>query len=436
MGVFKRGNGILYLQIPNGQQRSTGLRDTPANREKAQQLYDEVLRRLDDATRPKLKELTVATYAERWLAETKRSRDDETRIYEYALPSIGDMPLRDVRVIHIERLVKRLVDEGHLSNRSILHVYSVLRVMFKRALREELIDRTPCTLGKDELPKKVDKDPEWRANARLSQVEAEALISCPDIPPDRRVFYSILLFTGARPGEVIPLRWSHLLAREPLKALLLPRGFDTKNKVLKEHTKTEAAKTVPVHPELERVLDDWRMRGWAARFDREPTDDDLIVPKPRDSGHQSGGPTVMWDLDAFRAKAKGNPKATRERLRYGDFGVAGVPHRHQLYETRATFITMATENEMIKDVASQWTHRSPEETPRDGYSRVTWKVECREMLKCPFRVREPRQAPDDEADPLTLPLTASQIAEITAEKDKPGGSATRRVYQRPRGSGR
>ena len=44
-------------------------------------------------------------------------------------------------------------------------VYQDLKTMMKRAERDGVIDRNPCNFDKGEMPKKIDKDPEWRAGA-------------------------------------------------------------------------------------------------------------------------------------------------------------------------------------------------------------------------------------------------------------------------------
>jgi len=96
---------------------------------------------------------------------------------------------------------------------------------------------------------------------------------------------------------------------------------------LKPRTKTEATKLVPIHPELARVLKQWREVGWAERYGRPPSNGDLIVPMPLDPGRgrRKGGPDAMWSLDTFRKRAKGDADAKNERRRLGDYGVAGVP---------------------------------------------------------------------------------------------------------------
>jgi hypothetical protein len=58
----------------------------------------------------------------------------------------------------------RIVD-GCLAPRTIRHIYFLAHTMFKKAVKRELLLGNPCTVEKDDLPAKVDMDPEWRARA-------------------------------------------------------------------------------------------------------------------------------------------------------------------------------------------------------------------------------------------------------------------------------
>src|SRR5688572_9526033 len=110
--------------------------------------------------------LTVAAYAQRWLEE-RRGRglasagDDEARLTRHVLPVLGPLLLHDVTKKHVRDLVREL-RAGELAPRTIRNVYGVLHAMFHDAVVEDRVDTTPCVLKRTELPKKVDKDPEWR----------------------------------------------------------------------------------------------------------------------------------------------------------------------------------------------------------------------------------------------------------------------------------
>jgi hypothetical protein len=62
--------------------------------------------------------------------------------------------------------------------------------MFRDAKLADKIEQTPCCLTEKQLGPLVDKDPEWRPTAVFTRDEVETIISCPEIPFDRRVCYA------------------------------------------------------------------------------------------------------------------------------------------------------------------------------------------------------------------------------------------------------
>jgi hypothetical protein len=138
---------------------------------------------------------TVAAYAETWLADRRalglRSVDDDAaRLNLHALPALGTMHLDEVRPRHLRDLVLDLRKRGELAPRTIRHVFATLATMFRTAIADELIESTPCVLSRGVLPKKVDKDPEWRAGAIFTRAEVERLLSDERLPTDRQVLYA------------------------------------------------------------------------------------------------------------------------------------------------------------------------------------------------------------------------------------------------------
>jgi hypothetical protein len=144
---------------------------------------------------------TVKQYAEGWIKDRRAlglrtADDDDTRLKLHVLPTIGEMAIDEVRPRHIRDLVLAMRKDGALAPRSIRNVYGVLATMFRTAVADELIVATPCVLSRGILPKKVDKDPAWRATAIFTRPEVEQLISDVRIPEDRRVLYALKGIAG------------------------------------------------------------------------------------------------------------------------------------------------------------------------------------------------------------------------------------------------
>jgi len=199
----------------------------------------------------------------------------------HILPTLGSHRLEDMKRRDIVNLVTML--QGKISAatgrclapRTIHNVYGTLHALFADAVAEEAIAVSPCTLRvkRGELPKKVDSDPKWRGSALYTRDEVEQLISTPKIPEDRRVFYALLLLTGLRSGEAIGLRWrDYDQTVIPLGRLSITTQYEN------EALKTETPRDVPVHPALAKILEIWKVRGFALQFGRHPRPDDWIIP--------------------------------------------------------------------------------------------------------------------------------------------------------------
>ncbi len=313
--------------------------------------------------------VTVRRYAERWskirLEQSLAcAHDDFTRLRLHALPTIGHINMQDVRPRHIRDLVKSLRTKGKLAPRSIRHVYGALHTMFRDAVVDELISANPCILKRGELPKRMDKDPRWRATAVFTRAEVEQILSSDRLPLDRRVLYSLLALAGLRFGEASALRWqSYDTTLEPLGRLLIASSWCTRRSKEKA-TKTEQPRSVPVHPLLASILADWKLSGWSSMMGRPPTQDDLIIPSRRGANRGCSHSLVRFREDL-------------ERL--------GLRRRRQ-HDLRRTFISLARTDGARKDVLERCTHGSRGDIV-DLYTELPWALLCEEVAKLKVSLR-------------------------------------------------
>ena len=365
--VYKRGKRLwigYWDAAKKLQQSSTGL---PVGQE-AKAL--EALRKIEERIQAGgevdallLGPMTVRRYAEHWTAQRVAqglfsAPDDHARLRLHALPAIGDMSLEDVRPRHVRDLVKVLRAAAKLAPRTIRHVYGALHTMFRDAVVDELIPTNPCIMKRGELPKRVDKDPTWRAGAVFTRGELERLISDERLPLDRRVLYTLLGLAGLRFGEVSALRWrTYDTTLDPLGRLLVASSWST-TKHKEKATKTEQPRLVPVHSTLAHVLAQWKLHGWQIMMGRAPGPDDLIIPSRRGlnrSRHHS--------LEKFREDL--------ERL--------GMRRRRQ-HDLRRTFISLARTDGARKDVLERVTHGNRGDIV-DMYTELPWALLCEEVAK-------------------------------------------------------
>ena len=275
------------------------------------------------------------------------------------MPLIGKLELAAVRPSDVRDVVLFHRKANTLAPRTIRHVFATMAILFGDAIADELITATPCVLRKGVLPKKVDKDPDWRATAIYDREEIALLIFDPRVLQDRRVLYALKALAGLRHGEAARLRWSHFNQdREPLAGLNLGK------------TKTGVPRSIPVHPTLDVLLTEWKEAGWERIYGRPPANDDLIVP--------TRNMTTRESPDAQRAL-------------HDDLALLELRPRRG-HDLRRTFIKLAQVDGARKDILEAISH-GPRGDIVSVYTTFPWPVLCAEVAKLeiePAVVRIPR----------------------------------------------
>ena len=265
--------------------------------------------------------------------------------------------MTEVRPRHLHELVLALRADGKVAPRTIRHVYATLRTMFHDAVAFEVIDVTPCVLERGVLPKKVDKDPNWRHTAIFGRHEVETLIADLRILPDRRVLHALKALAGLRHAEAAELTWAQIDTNlEPLGGILLGK------------TKSGVPRRVPIHPVLARVLSGWAELGWERAYGRRHTPEDLVVPArtlaPRNKADAA---------HAFRA----------------DLETLGLRTRRG-HDLRRTFISLALEDGARRDLLETVSH-GPRGDIISVYSTFPWPALCAEVAKLEIAFPEGRE---------------------------------------------
>jgi integrase len=127
-------------------------------------------------------------------------RSYEQAVRRYLEPALGSMRMDDVRRRDVQAVVDRLRADG-LSLSTVHNKLDPLRVLFRRAVRDELVAIDP-TDGL-ELPA---VQPARKTVA--SQSQAEALIAA--VAAQDRALWACAFYAGLRRGELRALRWSHV----------------------------------------------------------------------------------------------------------------------------------------------------------------------------------------------------------------------------------
>lgn len=149
--------------------------------------------------------MTVNAWYAQWKATykdpkglTKKSLGMYDEKYNgYIKPLIGHMKLRDVKDIHLQRILNA---EAGKSRSHVEKIRRVLREMFSRARKSRLIPYDPA----EDLELPAAKEGSHRS---LTDDERKVLLKVAESHP-AGLYILTLLYTGMRPGEAAALNWA------------------------------------------------------------------------------------------------------------------------------------------------------------------------------------------------------------------------------------
>lgn len=138
-----------------------------------------------------------ATYKEPKGLTAKSLRMYDEKYLGYIKPRIGTMRLRDVRDVHLQRIMN---DQAGMSASHVKKLKMVMAEMFKRARQSRLIPYDPAELL--ELPSYTEGK-----RRSITEEERAAILA---VAENHRAGLWVLtmLYTGMRPGETAALMWS------------------------------------------------------------------------------------------------------------------------------------------------------------------------------------------------------------------------------------
>ncbi len=333
--------------------------------------------------------LAVRSYGEIWIAERRKLgkltwKDEQAHLRDHLYPEKGARPIREVSKAEMLEWVGGLPTHarhdgrpGTISGRTCHNVANTVRHLFKRAVKAEVLEVSPCVWDKTDLPKKgSDKAARRRLEGGFTAEQVGVLIYDTRIPEDRRVLYALEFLTGMRTGEAADRRFRDWKAAEkPLGLLIDDSAWSTRHHIEKDN-KTTTMRWLPVHPALDSILRDWMREGFDRAFGRAPAPEDFIVPS-------RGGGGRKWPA----GQPRNNSYSWRMFQR--DLRVVGfTAQRH--YESRATFRSLALAGGADLHAVNVITHPSPQDAA-DLYERrhLIWPALCA-AVSC-ITVNRPRQ---------------------------------------------
>jgi integrase len=193
-------------------------------------------------------------------------------------PTWGDLNIRDVRTIAVERWLRQLLrkDGSPLAPSTKAKIRNLLSVLFNHAIRQEWLEqgRNPILLVRQSA--KRQRIPEW-----LEPEEVRALLS--QLDQCFRVMVFLDAATGLRRSELLALKWGDVeFDKLQIKVQRSIYGNVVGN------CKTEASKKpVPMDPTLSAELWSWKQHSAYS----QPCDS--VFASPRTKGRSPYWPDIL-----------------------------------------------------------------------------------------------------------------------------------------------
>lgn len=134
-----------------------------------------------------------------------RYKPGTIRTYSYSIrdvlkPQLGHLHLHEVRRRDVQRIVDELnAGDGGYSGSTIRSIIDPLRVLYRRAIRDEIVTVNPCR----DLDIPARRPEPKRA---LAPETVEGLLDA--LPHDLRALWATAFYAGLRRGELRALRWT------------------------------------------------------------------------------------------------------------------------------------------------------------------------------------------------------------------------------------
>jgi len=193
-----------------------------------------------------MKELSV-TCSE----HTRSSFESNLRIHIYPMLGVSKMP--EITSEQISSLLLSLQSDKGMKVASVVKVYTILNMMFKRAYLSHLIDRNPMDFVPRPKPTKAEGK-----NTELKAFTLDELIRITDCiknePLQWQVIVRLQIDTGARRGEIMGLTWNNINFKENLITIEKTLGYTPEKGIYTDTPKNGKQRTVPVDPEIIALL--------------------------------------------------------------------------------------------------------------------------------------------------------------------------------------
>ncbi|MGB8205966.1 MAG: site-specific integrase [Candidatus Baltobacteraceae bacterium] len=250
----------------------------------------------------------------------------------YLRPALGARKVGTVKAVDLLAIYTQWSSRS-ISPRTVRHAAELLRNILRKAVKWDVIGRSPsASLDADDLPKVIKPESKVLTESEVQQLLRETR------NPTRRcaarryltaytTFHpavAFALFTGARLGEIMAVRWRDVDFRQQIVTISRSMSYTKRAGLTFKRPKNDKVRTVCVPAQLLAILETHRAVQSAERIAMGAAyhDEDLIFAKP------DGRPIPPWLFSsAFRNFMK---RSAVPRVRF-----------HDLRDTHASLLAKA-----------------------------------------------------------------------------------------------
>lgn len=276
--------------------------------------------------------ISFADFAEIWFRDYAETHLKRKTVYEYrglcrrTYAAIGHIRIEKLKPQHFREFFRQLSEPGQnqktgksLSPKTIWNYYSFCSTVMMYAVKNELIDRNPCTIAAPKKPaSKVECLDDEGARRLLEQLEQE--------PLQDRVFFTLALLTGYRLGELLGLEWQDVNFENGVVTIRRTSQYNPTNGTYTDTPKTASSqRSTKISPALVELLRRYKLEQAKTRLERGDFWESAWTDHPR----------LFTSLDG-RPMSRNHPEKALKRI----LSSAGLPRVtiHSLRHTNATLL--------------------------------------------------------------------------------------------------
>jgi integrase len=291
--IKQRTKGSWSIVIDAGKDPESGKRRQQwhtirGTKRDAQRALREMLTAMETGTYVKPSNLSVGEWLSQWLesyvsiSTTPRTQESYRYIIKaHLLPALGSMPLNQLQPQHLMNYYGRALSQGRidgkggLSARSVLYHHRILSEALDHAVKMGYVVRNVAEAVQPPRPDRATV-------STLSRFNIERFLDAAQKTP-YYVFYSTLLYTGLRRGELLALKWHNLdLDQGMLHVTESAYKLGNGDYIVKEPKTPHSRRAVALPPSLIELLRYYRDRqtGIMAKLGTSLIEDGFVFIKP------------------------------------------------------------------------------------------------------------------------------------------------------------